>query len=96
MTSSARSYEWRHGRRYHSYKAGSYQFPNDEWEQDRLDMVHHVIHRLLGDRLFLAPINPEGMRILDIGTGTGIWPIQMGLSSSKSVTVELMAGADVF
>ncbi|KAL1982369.1 hypothetical protein VTN96DRAFT_1400 [Rasamsonia emersonii] len=78
LTTSARSYEWRHGRRYHSYQAGSYQFPNDEWEQDRLDMVHHVVYRLLGDRLFLAPINPEGMRILDIGTGTGIWPIQMG------------------
>jgi cyclopropane fatty-acyl-phospholipid synthase-like methyltransferase len=30
-------------------------------------------------KLFLAPINPEGMRILDIGCGTGIWAIQMGL-----------------
>ncbi|KKA24379.1 hypothetical protein T310_1564 [Rasamsonia emersonii CBS 393.64] len=57
----------------------SYHFPNDEPEQDRLDMIHHVFCRLLNDRLFLAPINPDdGLRILDIGTGTGIWPIQMG------------------
>ncbi|KAL1967854.1 hypothetical protein VTN77DRAFT_2543 [Rasamsonia byssochlamydoides] len=78
FASSVRSHEWKHGRRYHSYQSGSYQFPNDEWEQARLDMVHHVVYRLLGDRLFLAPINPQGMRILDIGTGTGIWPIEMG------------------
>jgi SAM-dependent methyltransferase len=71
-------YEWKHGRRYHSYQAGSYNFPNDEQEQDRLDMVHHVYFRLLNDRLFLAPIDPNGMRILDIGTGTGIWPIHLG------------------
>lgn len=57
----------------------AYLFPNDDPEQDRLDMFHHII--LLGckQKLFLAPINPEGMRILDIGCGTGIWAIQMGL-----------------
>ncbi|KAG7130943.1 Secondary metabolism regulator LAE1 like protein [Verticillium longisporum] len=26
----------------------------------------------------MAPIDPSGKRILDIGTGTGIWPIQLG------------------
>lgn len=41
-------------------------------------MIHHVFYRLLGDRLFLAPISLDGKRILDIGTGTGIWPIQLG------------------
>lgn len=41
-------------------------------------MLHHAITRLLDDRLFLAPIQPNGLKILDIGTGTGLWPIQMG------------------
>ncbi|KXX75653.1 Malonyl-[acyl-carrier protein] O-methyltransferase 1 [Madurella mycetomatis] len=79
LRSSVMQYEWKHGRRYHSYRAGTYNFPNDEPEQDRLDMVHHVYYRCLNDRLYLAPINPDnGLRILDVGTGTGLWAIQMG------------------
>ncbi|OKL59146.1 hypothetical protein UA08_05915 [Talaromyces atroroseus] len=79
LSSSVLRYEWKHGRRYHSYNAGAYNFPNDEKEQDRLDMVHHVYYRCLHDRLFLAPIDPNaGLRILDIGTGTGMWPIELG------------------
>lgn len=71
-------YEWKHGRRYHSYQAGIYNFPNDEKEQNRLDMIHHVYYRAMNDRFFLAPINPDqGLRVLDIGTGTGIWPIDL-------------------
>jgi len=79
LRSSVLRYEFKHGRRYHSYQAGAYNFPNDEKEQDRLDMIHHVYYRSLGDRLFLAPINPnDGLRILDVGTGTGIWAIDLG------------------
>ncbi|PWI64085.1 hypothetical protein PCL_12681 [Purpureocillium lilacinum] len=33
--------------------------------------------RTLNDRLFLAPVEPNGLRILDIGTGTGLWPIDL-------------------
>ncbi|KAL6401327.1 methyltransferase domain-containing protein [Ilyonectria robusta] len=78
IRSSMVRYEWKHGRRYHSYQAGAYNFPNDDREQERLDMVHHIYYRLLEDRLFLAPIKPNGLKILDIGTGTGIWPIHLG------------------
>lgn len=86
LRSSILRYEWKHGRRYHSYQAGAYAFPNDEREQDRLDMIHHAFFRLLGDRLFLAPVNPNGLRVLDVGTGTGIWPIHLG---------DLYPGADI-
>ncbi|KAL2003661.1 hypothetical protein VTN02DRAFT_2811 [Thermoascus thermophilus] len=41
-------------------------------------MFHHIIFELLGGRHFLAPIEPQDMRILDIGTGTGLWAIEMG------------------
>lgn len=77
LRSSILAYEWKHGRRYHQYQAGVYSFPNDDPEQDRLDMVHHGYFRALGDRLFLAPVDPNGLRVLDIGTGTGIWPVQL-------------------
>lgn len=57
----------------------AYNFPNDEKEQDRLDLNHHLCLLLLDDRLHLCDL-PEDMaiRILDIGTGTGIWAMDMG------------------
>lgn len=43
---------------------------------DRLDMHHEVFLMLLNGRLHLAPLD-DPQRILDIGTGTGIWAIDM-------------------
>ncbi|KAJ5655054.1 hypothetical protein N7490_002057 [Penicillium lividum] len=46
--------------------------PNDEQEQDRLDLSHHIYLMLSKGELCRAPIkNPK--RVLDLGTGTGIW-----------------------
>ncbi|OAP64727.1 hypothetical protein AYL99_00699 [Fonsecaea erecta] len=74
-TSSAFDFQYENGRRYHSYKAGQYFAPNDEQEQERLDLLHHVQSMVLGGELFKAPIGTP-QRVLDIGTGTGIWAIQ--------------------
>ncbi len=42
-------------------------------EQERLDLTHVLLTMAIGDKLFLAPINPSKIgRVLDIGTGTGI------------------------
>jgi SAM-dependent methyltransferase len=38
-----------------------------------MDLVHHLYGLLLGGKLFLAPIPHEPHRVLDLGTGTGIW-----------------------
>ncbi|KAI9041879.1 class I SAM-dependent methyltransferase [Aspergillus affinis] len=74
ITSSAMNYQYENGRRYHSYHEGVYLLPNDEQEQDRLDLSHHIYRMLLKGELGRAPIkNPR--RVLDIGTGTGIWAI---------------------
>ena len=65
------------GRRYHGYREGKYVIPNDEAEQDRLDMMHHVYLMLHGGELHLSPIKEDVQSILDLGTGTGIWAIDM-------------------
>ncbi|KAL8766184.1 MAG: hypothetical protein Q9209_006949 [Squamulea sp. 1 TL-2023] len=76
VSSSILDYEFENGRRYHAYKAGSYPLPNDEQELERIDIKHHVTILLAGGNLHLAPLN-NPKRILDIGTGTGIWAIEM-------------------
>ncbi|KAL2815792.1 hypothetical protein BDW59DRAFT_176054 [Aspergillus cavernicola] len=76
LTASVTDYPVENGRTYHKYHEGSYVYPNDEREMDRLDMQHHMCKILTGGRLFFAPlIHPR--RILDLGTGSGIWPIEL-------------------
>lgn len=83
------------GRRYHKYHEGgmltlicfllerhltplAYPYPNDEQELDRLDLQHHMSKLIMGGKLYHVPLeDPE--QILDIGTGSGIWPIEMGM-----------------
>ncbi|KAK1993100.1 S-adenosyl-L-methionine-dependent methyltransferase [Colletotrichum falcatum] len=83
ITSSIFHYQYENGRRYHAYREGQYVLPNDDQEQERLDLQHHIWRLLLGGNLFTAPLpSPDhddaaGMRILDLGTGTGIWAIDM-------------------
>ncbi|KAF9891047.1 hypothetical protein FE257_004982 [Aspergillus nanangensis] len=74
ITSSAMNYQYENGRRYHSYHEGEYVLPNDEQEQDRMDLSHHIYRMLLKGELCRAPVKNAG-RVLDIGTGTGIWAI---------------------
>jgi len=76
LSSSVLSYTYENGRRYHTFRTGEYVMPNDDMEQDRLDLKHHVFKLILGGKLLLAPIDPNPQRILDIGTGTGIWAIE--------------------
>ncbi|KAH7142053.1 S-adenosyl-L-methionine-dependent methyltransferase [Dactylonectria macrodidyma] len=54
---------------------GAYFVPNDEEEQTRMDLVHHIFSLILDGSLYLAPIGDHPKRVLDLGTGTGIWAI---------------------
>ncbi|KAL1980064.1 hypothetical protein VTN96DRAFT_4683 [Rasamsonia emersonii] len=74
LASSVKNYVYENGRRYHSYHHGEYVLPNDEDEQDRLDLSHHVYNLVLGGHLYRAPVKSP-QRVLDLGTGTGIWAI---------------------
>ncbi|KAH6604130.1 methyltransferase type 11 [Trichoderma cornu-damae] len=76
--SSVRDYMFENGRRYHRFREGSYNFPNDDVEQEREDMKHIMVKLLCSQKLHFAPIGDNPQEILDIGTGTGTWPIEMG------------------
>ncbi|KAJ5157639.1 uncharacterized protein N7482_008739 [Penicillium canariense] len=75
LLSDVKNYAYENGRRYHSYREGHYVLPNDEQEQDRQDLLHHVRNLVLNGALFRAPLDKNLQRVLDIGTGTGIWAI---------------------
>jgi ubiquinone/menaquinone biosynthesis C-methylase UbiE len=75
LASTILHYEYTNGRRYHGYRSGAYILPNDEQEQDRLDLLHHIFLLILGGKLHDAPLPRPPQRVLDIGTGTGIWAI---------------------
>lgn len=78
MHSSIYEYRFEHGRRYHAYKSGEndYFAPNDDPEQLRLDMQHRCIFLSSGSKLYHSPLQSP-IRVLDLGTGTGIWAIEM-------------------
>ncbi|KAK3723773.1 hypothetical protein LTR37_001654 [Vermiconidia calcicola] len=74
LATSINGYKYENGRRYHAYREGAYYLPNDEAEQARLDLVHHIWRLASDGALFAAPLPTDGIqRVLDFGTGTGIW-----------------------
>ncbi|KDN66176.1 putative methyltransferase domain-containing protein [Colletotrichum sublineola] len=86
VTDSVRDYRQLHGRTY-TQKTNVWT-PNDEQQNDALDFkygqdevdtrglgVHYWVTDFLGDRLFVAPIGDNPQKVLDLGTGTGIWAI---------------------
>ncbi|KAJ5585305.1 uncharacterized protein N7459_005105 [Penicillium hispanicum] len=79
LSSSVLEFEYENGRRYCSSRSGSYMMPNDEEEQDRMDITHHmsVKQHISDDPLYNAPIKSSPQNILDLGTGTGIWAMDI-------------------
>ncbi|KXH46149.1 hypothetical protein CSIM01_11053 [Colletotrichum simmondsii] len=82
LSESILEYRMENGRTYHRYKDGKYTLPNDQAEQERLDLQHNVFLLTFDNRLGLAPPCQKGAevpgRVLDVGTGTGIWAIDFG------------------
>ncbi|KJK84604.1 hypothetical protein H634G_00125 [Metarhizium anisopliae BRIP 53293] len=80
LSDSVQNYPEEFGRTYHAYRAGSYAFPNDVSERERLVLQNELLSRLFDGKLFFSPLsrtNPPRY-ILDIATGLGDWAIQMG------------------
>ncbi|KAG8907300.1 hypothetical protein FRB99_004749 [Tulasnella sp. 403] len=74
-----------HGRTFNS-TIQAYILPADDEEQDRQDMQHRAMYHFVGglfpwpERVepLLAPSNTHRPAILDIGTGSGTWVLDMG------------------
>ncbi|OCK73080.1 S-adenosyl-L-methionine-dependent methyltransferase [Lepidopterella palustris CBS 459.81] len=76
LTPSVSEGNWEKGRRYHSYKSAKYFVPNDDEEQNRLELQHQIWYIVLSGRLYLAPLDKSAIRnALDLGCGTGSWAI---------------------
>ncbi|MGH2479872.1 MAG: class I SAM-dependent methyltransferase, partial [Ktedonobacteraceae bacterium] len=59
------------------YLAGSdYFLPKDQEEEFRLNFQHHALYHAIGNH-YVAPIDPATRLMLDVGTGTGIWAVEM-------------------
>ncbi|KAL2760018.1 hypothetical protein ACRALDRAFT_1079087 [Sodiomyces alcalophilus JCM 7366] len=87
LTSSIARYRVENGRTYHSYKDGSYILPNDDGENERLDLQHHICCLTFDGRLYTCPAGRDKplRRILDAGCGTGIWAIDMELRRDSNL-----------
>ncbi|KIN03515.1 hypothetical protein OIDMADRAFT_102037 [Oidiodendron maius Zn] len=75
LDSAITQYRLENGRRYHAYRDGNYWAPNDEKQNESLDIDHNTYLLALGGKLHLAPISKDIERAFDLGTGTGIWAI---------------------
>ncbi|KAF9874720.1 methyltransferase domain-containing protein [Colletotrichum karsti] len=73
LRSTILRYRRENGRTYH--EDDKYILPNDESEQERLDIVNHVWMVTLDGKFCLCPKDNGARRVLDLGTGTGIWSI---------------------
>ncbi|KAK5989462.1 Methyltransferase pytC [Cladobotryum mycophilum] len=79
LRSSILQHRMENGRTYHAYlESIGYVLPNDGSEQDRLDLQHHLFRLTLG-KLFICPAGHYKpiQRILDAGTGTGVWAMDI-------------------
>ncbi|ORY68797.1 S-adenosyl-L-methionine-dependent methyltransferase [Pseudomassariella vexata] len=76
LSASILEYRTIHGRTYHSNIGNAeYWGPNDDRQLESMDLSHHAFTLLLEDKLFLAPIPDDVQKVLDVGTGSGIWAI---------------------
>ncbi|EKJ69302.1 hypothetical protein FPSE_10555 [Fusarium pseudograminearum CS3096] len=77
LTSSILKYRTLHGRVYQSERGNTdYWGPIDEAGQEVMDINHHILTLLMGNKLYLALLSKDIQAAVDIGTGTGIWAVE--------------------
>ncbi|KAK3316971.1 S-adenosyl-L-methionine-dependent methyltransferase [Apodospora peruviana] len=87
LRSSVMAYHVENGRTYHAMSAGKYFIPNDEPELERLDLQHTLFLLTLDDELALCPKKTGAKRVLDVGTGTGVWAVDYATANPDSEVI---------
>lgn len=77
LASSLNQYLEQNGRRYHTYYGPDKNpMPSDQIEEDRLDLLHEITLCISDGALIHSPLDlPNVHRVLDLGTGTGVWAV---------------------
>jgi hypothetical protein len=75
IASTILRHRWENGRRYHKFREGEYWGPNDDVQNDQLDIAHHMFGIMLKKKLHLAPIGTAPTRMLQT-CSTAIFQIQ--------------------
>lgn len=78
VTSTVYSHTMENGRRFQHFRHGRYPIPNDDDEMERENIKHAMLLELMDGGLYYAPIGDNPQNILDVGTGSGAWAIDMG------------------
>src|SRR6266851_1749656 len=65
-----------------------YLLPKDEEELNRLNFQHYALNLTLGNQ-YLAPLPPVVRTMVDVGCGTGIWPMEMARLFPESLVLGL-------
>ena len=76
--------------RFHRVEKSTYPLPNDEKEHKRLDDLQLACRELLGGNVF-APISSTPTNILDVGTGSGAWCVDV----AKQFPTATVSGLDL-
>ncbi|KAF8145679.1 S-adenosyl-L-methionine-dependent methyltransferase, partial [Mycena galopus ATCC 62051] len=86
-------------REYHAYPGAQYVLPTDDVERQRhaasiiLLLQHNLLKKIFDNKLLLAPVKftPDD-RVLDIGTGSGLWALGMEQAVGPAVHI---CGVDI-
>ncbi|KAI0837016.1 S-adenosyl-L-methionine-dependent methyltransferase [Hypoxylon sp. FL0890] len=76
LSASILEYRTVHGRTYHSERGNAQSWnPNDALHDESMDILHHVSTLMQDGKIYLAPLDDDIQKVLDVACGTGIWAI---------------------
>jgi len=76
LTSSVLAFRKINGRTYQNFRTSvEYWAPNDERQNEGLDINHQMMLMMNDNKLYRSSIGTSPQRVLDVGTGTGIWAV---------------------